>query len=128
MTKKELERALMNGYSLESSIQFQYGVGATIYKNPMDYDELDVFPDDEICYIPDTEIYGIPYGESNLSQDEIEHILKMCYTHDDFADVCRGDLKKARIIYTLCDFRNPADEYEEMKSINWNDDDEQSLH
>ena len=88
MTKKDLKKELENSLTLDLAIgPFEIGqCGCTIYKGVSFDDDPSKFPE-HICYIPDMELNEIPYQTPWLSEEEIESVLKYCYTFQDFIDL-----------------------------------------
>ena len=100
MTKENLRKALQNGQSMDELFTFIDGQECEIYK------EDDFIVGDVIIYIPDIYLHEVPMRP--LTEDEIEEVLDICYTGDDFISICGGDVEKAKRLFYYVDWQTPG--------------------
>ena len=119
MTKPELHEKLMSGCTMDELFHYKQGDECLIFK-------ADKFAlGDEILYIPDIDMNGIPLDTAVKSVEDIVYILTFCYTGDDFAQECRDadvDEKYAERLFWLCNWQHPSSVLVE----GWPDDDDVS--
>ena len=81
----------------------------------------DFTPGEEIIYIPDITLNSIPVdNDISADSDEIDVVLSMCYTGDDFVDAADGDVEKAKELFDFCDWQHPSSAATDMAT--WDDD------
>lgn len=104
-TKEILREALKRGECLENILNLKEGQDCTIFKTDV------FFPTDIVVYIPDMELNAIPYEQSNLSQNAIDHIMECCYSGKDFVELVGGDETKAKRLFQYVDWQHPSSAY-----------------
>jgi len=111
MTKDELASRLRKGEKLQDIIPLVSGQECEMYK------AVFFTKGDEILYIPDIELNGIPTA-SDLSgnEDEIRTVVENCYTGDDFINMCNGNIKLAKELFDYCDWQHPSSAMDEITS------------
>ena len=102
MTKAELRTQLEAGCVLEDLFVLSTGQECTIYKAEQ------YSPGEEIIYIPDLELNGIPYYRALTDEGEIQAVVDCCYCGDDFLAEAYNDPKKARMLFSYCDWQHPS--------------------
>ena len=98
MTKKELKDKLI-GSHLEIIFDFSDGQNCLIYKGKFEVS-------DEIIYIPDIDLNEIDI-ESVLDDEEIENVIRNCYTGNDFVVECSGHEDLAKELFEFVDWQHP---------------------
>lgn len=99
MTKKELKNKLIKGLHLEIIFDFSDGQECLIYKGKFEVS-------DEIIYIPDIDLNEIDI-ESVLDDEEIENVIRNCYTGNDFVAECNGHEDLAKELFGYVDWQHP---------------------
>lgn len=114
LTKEKLREKLSDGELLTHLIETCSGQECEIVKADAFY------PGDEIIYIPDLQMNGIPMTKPVTSPAEIEELLSSCYTADDFIEICEGNKELAKRLFFYCDWQHPSSALPELY-----DDDEE---
>lgn len=107
MTKQELRSELCSGKCLDDLFRFSCGQACFIFKS------THFVADDHICYIPDTDLNNIPLDDVVKGED-IDNVVSMCYTGDDFVDECGGDTEMAERLFWYCDWQHPSSAIDEI--------------
>ena len=108
ITKETLRKSLEIGLKMRELFDFSDGQDCLIFK-------VEKFlPGDKIIYIPDVVLNEIPLGRPVVVDDEITEILDMCYTGNDFIDLCDGDAKLAERLFWYCDWQHPSSALNEV--------------
>lgn len=113
ITKSELRERLEGGETLNEILAFSAGQECEMYKAD------DFEPGDTVLYIPDIWLNEIPISRE-LDPEELEEVLSMCYTGEDFMELCGGDAEKADRLFWYCDWQHPSSAVDEL-----DDDDEE---
>ena len=103
VTKKDLWKMLNKGIPLNEIFTFVPGQDCEIYK-AVDFNESEM---DDVIYIPDTNLNEIYVGSTVYYTDEIENILRNCYTKRDFIEECNGNEKLAEDLFDYVDWQHP---------------------
>lgn len=99
MNKKELKARLKHGECLEEIFDFTNGQECLIYKGEFEIS-------DNIIYIPD--IYLNELNMNTVTTDEeLNDILKNCYTGNDFLKECNGNVQLAKALFGFVDWQHP---------------------
>lgn len=98
MTKDELREKLLGGAIMDDLFAFRDGQECDIFKAARF--ELG----DQIIYIPDLALNLIPVTEPANDPEDVDEIVDCCYTGNDFAAECNGDVEKARRLFWYCDW------------------------
>lgn len=116
MKKEELRNRLKSGYKLDDIFVFSPGQDCTIFK-------AEKFEDgEEIIYIPDISLNGIPVSTPIAVDDTIDNVIDCCYTGQDFIDQCDGDLDLAKRLFLYCDWQHPSSALPEIDDRDEEDD------
>ena len=99
--KGELRERLEGGATLDELLIFTNGQECPIFKAE------EFVPGDAVLYIPDIWQNEID-TTSALTGEELEDALGMCYTGDDFIELCDGDAEKAERLFWFCDWQHPS--------------------
>lgn len=102
LTKDKLIQKLRSGAKMEDLFDFRPGQECEIFKTKQ------LIPGDKIIYIPDLNLNKVPTGRPVTDPEEIEDILHSCYTGDEFLAECDGNLEKAEILFSYCDWQHPS--------------------
>lgn len=116
MTKEECRSRLMAGEALDSILRFRPGQDCMIFKA----DALGL--GDEIVYVPDIELNGIPV-DKDLSGDAdgILDVLGYCYTGNDFLELCGGNTEHAEELFNFVDWQHPSSGVVDLE-LEWSDE------
>lgn len=101
MTKSELRASLAKHRVLDDQFKIVDGQDCHIVKAER------FSTGDEIIYVPDFYLNGISFGV-RLDDEDIEAILRSCYTGNDFLDECGGDAELAERLFDYCDWQHPS--------------------
>lgn len=102
MTKEELHRKLCAGKTMDELFHFQVGQECLIHK-------ANTFTTGkEIIYIPDIDLNSVPKDRPLNGKEEIEEVLSLCYTGDDFVEECEGNVELAKCLFDYCDWQHPS--------------------
>ena len=101
MNKAELRVKLEVGEKLENIFEFIDGQDCLIYKTK--HFEMS----DNIIYIPDVDLNEIDTESVLEEEEEIENVLKHCYTGNDFVDECNDHREVAKELFDFVDWQNP---------------------
>lgn len=108
MTKSELMDYLKAGYFMNDAFDFGPGQNCEIFK-------ADSFSfGDEIIYIPDASLNEIPMNSPITDEEIIEEVVDKCYTGYDFIELCGGNEKMARDLFSYVDWQHPSSAYPEV--------------
>lgn len=111
MTKTELNSCLKAGHVLEDLLPLTDGQECLIYK------ATKFSEGEDIIYIPDVFLNEIPYDRACVSADEIREVIGMCYTGNDFLELCHGHGKSATELFVYCDWQHPSSALCEIPEI-----------
>lgn len=111
MNTGELETRLIAGNPLGQLFEFTAGQCCEIYKakNVKRFRR-----NTDIIYIPDTSLNDIR-TERQLYDEEIDKVLELCYTGEDFFAICDGDEAMARRVFDACDWQRPGTVLDELR-------------
>ena len=109
MTKDELREKLLGGAIMDDLFAFRDGQECDIFKAARF--ELG----DQIIYIPDLALNLIPVTEPANDPEDVDEIVDCCYTGNDFAAECNGDVEKARRLFWYCDWQHPSSALPEIE-------------
>lgn len=102
MTKDTLRINLEAGKIMDELFHYTSGQECLIYK-------AQAFTvGDEVIYIPDISFNDIPMDRPLRDSEEIEEVLSVCYTGDDFVQECAGDVELALRLFSYCDWQHPS--------------------
>jgi len=108
MRKDSLRRHLLAGGTLDQALEFGPGEECEIFKSH-------VFEaSDEVLYIPDTVLNGVPVSSPVAGKEDIENVLALCYTGNDFLDICKGNLELAKRLFWSCTWQHPSSCLDDM--------------
>ena len=115
INKRELAARLKQGECLEEIFDFTDGQECLIYKG-----EFEV--SDNIIYIPDIYLNKLNLGVVATGEN-LNDILKNCYTGNDFLKECNGYKNIAKALFDFVDWQHPniqdlTDCYDEEKFYN----------
>lgn len=102
MTKGALRMNLKAGRIMDELFLYTAGQQCTIYKATA------FTTGDEVIYIPDICLNDIPMDRPLRNGEEIEEVISVCYTGDDFVQECAGDVELAERLFIYCDRQHPA--------------------
>lgn len=102
MTRNVLRANLEAGRIMDELFHYRAGQECTIYK------AVAFIAGDEVIYIPDITLNSIPMDRPLKDSEEIEEVLSLCYTGDDFVDECAGDTELAERLFYYCDWQHPS--------------------
>lgn len=102
MTKETLRKKLEVGRIMDDLFHYSAGQECSIYKAAA------FIVGDEIIYIPDISLNNIPMDRPLMNGEEIEEVLSLCYTGDDFVQECAGDVGLAERLFYYCDWQHPS--------------------
>lgn len=109
MTKAELRDKLLAGNALDTLFHFTIGQLCLVYK-------AECFAaGEDILYIPDIDLNGLAVDRAVTDEEELEDLLAVCYTGDDFVDLCHGDLQLAERLFHYCDWQHPSSALPELE-------------
>lgn len=118
MNKEDIKLSLLSGKSLyKTLLQFNVNddVGDLYYKDAYLFDHRN---DDlmyrDVIYIPSFDVAEIRLYETLLERWEIEEILSMCYTWDDFLEIAHSNEKLAECIFWQCNWQSPSLELDSL--------------
>lgn len=101
MTKGELKAKLQAGEPLDGLFHWSIGQECVIFK-------ADTFrAGADILYIPDVALNDLQL-DNPASKEEIEGIVRCCYSGDDFIRECDGDAELAERLFWYCDWQHPS--------------------
>ena len=107
MTKAEIRYALLGNACLKDILTFTDGQDCLMYKGSF------FSAPDEVIYIPDTALNGIPL-DRQIGVEDSERILSMCYTKADFLAECDGDAALAYRLFCYVDWQHPSSAFIEV--------------
>ena len=99
INKRELAARLKQGECLEEIFDFTDGQECLIYKG-----EFEV--SDNIIYIPDIYLSKLNLGVVTTGEN-LNDILKNCYTGNDFLKECNGHKNIAKALFDFVDWQHP---------------------
>ena len=102
MTKEALRMKLEAGRIMDELFHYTAGQQCTIYKAAA------FTTGAEVIYIPDICLNDIPMDRPLGNSEEIEEVLSVCYTGDDFVQECEGDVRLAERLFSYCDWQHPS--------------------
>lgn len=108
MTKQELRAELLGGKCLDELFPFRCGQECFIYKSSF------FIADDHIRYIPDIDLNNIPVDDV-LKYEDIDDVISMCYTGNDFVEECGGDAELASELFYYVDWQHPSSAVDEVR-------------
>lgn len=111
MNTGELETRLIAGNPLVQLFEFTAGQCCEIYKAK---NVKRFCRNTDIIYIPDTSLNDIR-TERPLYDEEIDEVLELCYTGEDFLAICGGDEAMARRVFDACDWQRPSTALDELR-------------
>lgn len=101
LTKNELRAELASGKTLDDILSFTSGQECMIFK-------ADQFAlGDTVLYIPDIHLNEIP-TDRILTAEEIDDVLDLCYTGNEFLEIAEGDVTDAVRLFFYCDWQHPG--------------------
>lgn len=100
MNKKELKAKLEQGEHLEDIFNFTDGQECLIYKGKFE-------KSDNIIYIPDIYLNELETDTVVEDEEDLNNILKNCYTGNDFLKECNGCEKAARALFGFVNWQHP---------------------
>ena len=108
MTKSELRRQLRYN-PLHNIVTLTWGQEAPIYK-------ASAFqPGEDVIYIPDLSVHGLWFTERPCDDEEMDALLALCFTGDDFVEECGGDVEKAERLFWYVDWQCPNSAVDELE-------------
>lgn len=117
MTKETLRINLEAGRIMDELFHYSAGQECSIYK------AATFTVGDEVIYIPDISLNSIPMDRPLKNGEEIEEVLALCYTGDDFVQECTGDVELAERLFCYCDWQHPSSA---LPEVDHNEDDYES--
>ena len=108
ITKTMLRSQLQQGHTLNDLLAFGPGQNCEIFKADKFY------LGDVVIYVPDMPLNHIPLDRPITDPEELEEILNLCYTGQDFIDECSGDEEMAERLFRYCDWQHPSSAINEL--------------
>lgn len=107
MTKSELRNRLRYE-PLHNIVALTWGQEAPIYK-------ASTFqPGTDVIYIPDLSVHNLWFTKRPCDDEEMDALLALCFTGDDFIDECGGDVGKAERLFWYVDWQSPSSAVDEI--------------
>lgn len=117
MTKAEL-RSYLRYNPLHNIVTLTWGQEAPIYK-------ASTFqPGADVIYIPDLSVHGLKFTVVPEDEEELNCLLGLCFTGDDFVEECGGDIEKAERLFWYVDWQCPSSAVNEIEDDADEEDDE----
>lgn len=108
-TKDDVRYALEHGRTLCDLFSFESGQECEMYKHHK------LVPGDKVIYIPDIDLNSVKIDVPVTDPEEIDHVIGMLYTGDDFIDECDGEEAKAAYLFHYVDWQHPSSALPEIE-------------
>ena len=104
MKKSELRTRLEKGEKLYDVLPLVSGQECEIFK------ASEFTSGDDIIYIPDLWLNELVRfnNDTRTSIEYADDVVEHAYTGQDFIDECSGDVEKARLLFSYCNWQNPG--------------------
>lgn len=118
MQIEELKGQLRAGKTMDALFHYTNGQGGLIFK------AAEFVAGNTIIYIPDIDLNEIPLDRPLSGNEEIEEVLRICYTGDDFVSECNGNVELAKRLFQYCDWQHPSSALPEIEDEEGTDTEE----
>ena len=112
MTKEELIHELKRGKTIKELLSLSRDDDSLFYRA----DNLK--RNNEIAYIPDLELLGIPVNTPpQFTEEEFDSLENAFFTGQYFYDICDGDDSQAEAVFFSCSWQHPCMAKEEYMEV-----------